>query len=121
MPKKGFWGHFNNFLLLILAGGFFWLGTSFFEYEISKMQNKLAIWIETPVWLDLTISALMILGSIITVVMLALIYYKKLENRKWLWGIVFIQALSFILLSAVLGYNKFIWILFPQTFSIFSK
>ena len=121
MPKKKFKGHFNNFLLLILAGGFFWIGVSFFEYEISKMQHKLAIWIETPIWLDLTVAVIMILGSIISVVMLALIYYKKLENRKWLWGIVLIQAVSLVLLSGFLGYNRFVWVLFPNTFSMFGS
>ena len=117
---KSFKKHLSNILLIILAGGFFWIGASFFEYEISKMQNKLLIWINTPVWLDLTTSGIMILGSILIISMVALIYYKRLENRNWLWAVVFIQSISFILLSAVLGYNKFIWILFPNTFSIFN-
>ncbi len=118
--KKRFGGHFNNFLLLILTGGFFWIGAAFLEYEITKLQKQHLIWIQTPIWLDLTVAAIMILGSIISVVMLILIYYKKLENRKWLWGIVLIQAVSLVLLSGFLGYNKFIWILFPNTFSIFN-
>ena len=120
MSKKNFRGHFNNLILLVLAGGFFWIGADFFEYEISKMQNKLLIWINTPVWLDLTTSGIMILGSILIISMVVLIYYKRLENRNWLWAVVFIQTISLILLSGFLGYNKFIWILFPNTFSIFN-
>jgi len=118
MKFKIFKKHFNNFLLFILAGGFFWIGASFLEYEISKIQKKNLIWVDTPKFFDLTVSALMILGSMIILAMLVLIYYKKLENRPWLWAVVFSQSILIILLSKLLGYNRFIWILFPNTFSI---
>lgn len=117
---KNFKKHFNNFLLLILSSGFFWLGASFLEYEISKKQHaKELIWVKTTPLLTYFTTSAMILGSILIISMLVLIYLKKLENRQWLWGVIFIQALALILLSVTLGYNRFIWILFPNTFHIF--
>jgi len=119
MALNNFKKHFNNLILAILAGGYFWIGASFFEYEVSKRNNPDLTWIKTPVLFNSIISCAMILGSIIIFTMLVLIYYKKLENRNWLWIIILCQAILLILLSAVLGYNKFIWILFPKTFSFF--
>ena len=124
MPKSNsgskIWLHLENLFLLILAGGFFWLGGGFTEYEISKLQNPDLLFIKTPLYFTLTASVIIILGSIIIFVMEVLIYYKRLENRHWLWGVIFIQSLMLILLAEILGYNRFIWILIPQTFSIFS-
>lgn len=119
--KKGFWGHFNNFLLLILSGGFFWLGASFLEYDITKIQKPGLLPIITPKALTLIISGAIIIASILILSMLVIIYKKGLENRGWLWGLIFLQSVGLIILSQVLGYHRFIWILFPNTFSIFSQ
>ncbi|HLC38752.1 MAG TPA: hypothetical protein VJJ80_01320 [Patescibacteria group bacterium] len=108
--------HLNNLLLLILAAGFFWLGSSFLEYEYAKIRNPQATWIASPKTFDMTMGSLMLVGSLTIFVMLSLIYYKKLENRTWLWGVVIVEAGLLIVLSAVLGYNRFIWILLPNGF-----
>ena len=91
--KKSLRGHINNLILLILSAGFFWLGTSFLEYEIAKMKNELLIWIQTPIYLNLIVSSIMILGSIIVLAFIVLIYYKRLENHKWLWVVIFLQSI----------------------------
>lgn len=117
--RKQFFKHFNNLLLLVLSGGFFWLGASFLEYEFAKWQKKGFVWIETPRAIMVSVSMVMIFSSILILSILVIIYYKKLENRRLLWLIILTQAISLILISAFLGYNKFIWVLFPSTFSIF--
>lgn len=111
--KKILLRHLNNFAQIIFSLGFLYLAFIFFEYEIAKIQNPAVLFLITPRWLDLVLSGIVGLVSLIDLAVVILVYYKKLEVRFWIWWLILVQASLLAIIFTTLGWWRFEHILLP--------
>ena len=83
----------NNLGLFLLSSFFGYIGMALLEYEVSKVRSPEALFFKTPSALISLTSEFMIICSMVVLSMLVLIYYKRLDNRNWLWYVITFEFL----------------------------
>lgn len=110
--KKTIKNHLENLGVFLLSGFFGYIGMALLEYEVAKVRSPGALFLKTPSVLISITSELLLGSSIVILAMLVIIYYKRLENRRWLWYVLIFEFILFLVSLFSLGIPRFDIIVF---------
>ncbi len=104
--------HLYNLLILIASLGMGFIASLLVEYEIAKLTHPGIGFIQTPLWLVLTLAGLVIALAITNLAVLILVFVRHLWLRRWMLATVITGWVLLAILALTLN-DSLLYILIP--------
>lgn len=98
--------------ILLASLGMLGIAALILEYELAKLRNPLVSFIETPVYLDITLAGMVTVLALINLSVLTFVFRRHLWIRRWMLATTLVGWMIIAVLVLVLQY-RFLPILLP--------